>query len=120
MSVLRIEQRDVEEALIAFADFRDVQTSDRSAELRRRLDAGEDPQQILSELVADLDHEAMAESLGRLREAVGLSDDATRAFWHGLTDFGIDHNLREVETAAFISLFLGVRASQAAADRSSR
>lgn len=120
MSILRVEQRDMEEALIAFFNFRDVQSGHWETEIQRRLDAGETPQQILSELVKDLDPEAMAESLGRLREAVGLSDDAMRAFWHGLTDFGIDHNLREVETAAFISLFLGVRASQAAMDRATQ
>ena len=118
MPIQRIDQTDMEEALLAFVHFRDVQTAvpgdDR---IQERLDAGEDVAEILRSLLEQMDLGAIAEGLKRLREAVGLTDDATRAFWLGLTDLGIDHEVREVETAAFVGLFLGARASQAAADR---
>jgi hypothetical protein len=115
--IQQIEEQDMEEALTAFSDFRKVQTGGREEEMEKRLSAGEPPAQVIEEVMGDFDPADMAASLRRLREAVGLTDDATRALWKGLTDLGIDHDVRATETAAFIALFLGVRASQAATTR---
>jgi len=120
MSIQKIEQEDMEEALLAFAHFREVQVPVDEEGIQDRLDTGDDPAEVLRSLLNEMDFEAIADGLGRLREAVGLTDDATRAFWLGLTDLGIDHEVRETETAAFVGLFLGVRAGQAAADRAAR
>jgi hypothetical protein len=119
MPIRQIEQADMEEALLAFIHFREVQTAVPEDEIQKRLDAGEAPGEIFRSVLEQMDFGAIAEGLRRLREAVGLTDDATRAFWMGLTDLGVDHEIREVETAAFIGLFLGARASQAAVDRAS-
>jgi hypothetical protein len=118
MPIQQIEQADMEEALLALVHFRDVQTAVPGDDnVQERLDAGEDPREILRSLLGELDIGAIAKGLRRLRESVGLTEGAKDTFWLGLTDLGIDHEVTEVEMAAFFGLFLGVRASQAAADR---
>jgi hypothetical protein len=118
MPIRQIEQIDMEEALLALVHFRDVQTAvPGDANAQERLDAGEDPQEILRSLLGEMDIGAIAKGVRRLRESVGITEGAKQAFWLGLTDLGIDHEITEVEMAAFIGLFLGTRASQAAADR---
>ena len=92
--------------------------SERQNEAQARLDSGEAPDEILRDLLGQIDPSGMAEKIGILRESVGLTDAATRAFWIGLTGLGIDHGDTEIEMGLFIALFLGVRASQAAQDRS--
>jgi hypothetical protein len=116
-----IGQREMREAIQDVANFILLQVADPAEEMERRRDAGENPLELLREMVGLADREALADALGRLRESVGIKDEAIREFWNRLSDLDIvnEEGAQDDEGyAVHIGLIIGARAQQLASEHS--
>lgn len=117
-----IGPEEIEQALGRWLDFVDTQppADHEVAEMRRRLDRGEDRQKVLRD---HLDPTAAASAVRAFARGVGLTDDAYRTFLLGVTAILRENENQPPEfqrdTAAVIGLIVGLTARQLADQRAS-